>query len=144
MPDHDHSLSRSTQQKTSRKRPGISGMEGQDVLSTQIPDVRKMMQLLGGVLDPAWTVMDMAHSMLLLLDHSFTVAFKDVAQFSAAVFIGMTFDSFEMILQVNLCLVLLIVGLKLLMLMSRKTKGVILSVHMVVAVKKNTGMRQYL
>ena len=43
---------RSTQQKTSRKRLGMSGMEGQDICSNPMPAVRKMEQLLGGVLDP--------------------------------------------------------------------------------------------
>ena len=60
--------------------------------------VRMMRQLmmLGEELDPAWTVMDMdMASMLLLLDHSLTVTFKAVPQFSAAIEFGTSVDSFD-------------------------------------------------
>ena len=59
--------------------------------------VRMMRQLLmlGEGLDPAWTVMVMSSSMLLLLDYSLTVAFEYVARFSAGMTVGIAFDNLE-------------------------------------------------
>ena len=109
------------------------------------------------MLDPAWTVMDMdmASSMLLLLDHSVTVTFKDVAQFSAAIYVSMTLDSFDIFFAGEFMSRFADIGtdtslprlLKLLMVehvftMYGRTRKVIRSVHVVVAVEKN-GMKLY-
>ena len=59
---------------------------------------------------PRHYVMDMA-SMLLLLDHSLTVTFQDVPQFSAAVDFGMSLDSSDIFFLGEFMFVLLIKGL---------------------------------
>ena len=100
--------------------------------------------------------MDMA-SMLLLLDHSLTVTFKDVPQFSAAIDFGMSLDSFDIFFLGEFTSRLADNGtdssflrlLKLLrtenvFIMSRRAREVTRSVHMVVAVEVNTGMRLYI
>ena len=95
--------------------------------------------------------MDMA-SMLLLLDHSLTVTFKDVPQFSAAVDFGMSLDSSDIFFlgefmfrladkgtDSGFLRLLTLLRIENVLTMSRRARKVTRSVHMVVAVDENTG-----
>ena len=105
---------------------------------------------------PRHYVMDMA-SMLLLLDHSLTVTFKDVPQFSAAIDFGMSLDSFDIFFlgefmsriadkgtDSSFLRLLTLLRIENVFTMSRRAREVTRSVHMVVAVEVNTGMRLYI
>ena len=120
----------------------------------QVQAVRKLRQLLGEELDPPWTVMDMSSSMLLLLDYSHTVTFKYVARFSAAIDIGLTLDNFDIVFSgefmsffadngtdSSFLRLLKLMRIENVFTMSRRAREVIRSVHMVLAVQGNTGMK---
>ena len=102
--------------------------------------------------------MDTASSVLLLLDHPVAVTFQYVAQFSAAIDRGLALDTFDVVFSGefmshfadngtdsgSLRLLKLLRMEKNVFTMSRRAREVTRSVHMVVAVKVNTGMRLYI
>jgi len=100
---------------------------------------------------PRHYVMDMA-SMLLLFDHSLTVTFQDVPQFSAAIDFGMSLDSSDIFFSGEFMFrladtgtdsgflrLLTLLEIENLLTMSRRAREVTWSVHMVVAMEVNTG-----